>query len=312
MTLLVNFCDNEGLQEWQALFEEHLPGLPVRHWEDTSVNPDDVLYVLLWKPEAGRTAKYKNLRLVLSQAAGVDHLLADQNLPGYLPIVRMVTAETSERMADYVTMAAYALTRNLPRIVTAQREKRWDTSLIGGLASETTVGIMGLGNLGVASCNRLIANGFAVRGWSRTLKQIRDVACFAGASEFAEFLAGTNVLVNLLPETTETRGLLSSKVLNMLPRGAGVVNVGRGSQLDIAALTTAIDSGTLGGAILDVFDEEPLPSGDAIWEHPGVIVTGHLASIISRRSKAKQAAMAIRAEQSGERIPHLFDRIRGY
>lgn len=312
MVLLIKSGGAEAIPEWQSLLAELAPDLVVRGWDDPTVAPERVRYALVWEPNAGRLARFPNLQMIVSSAAGVDHILADATIPRHLPIVRMVTEETGERMADFVTMAAYALSRDLPRIVTAQRERRWDASLTGRLASETTVGIMGLGELGRAAATRLAASGFQTIGWARSPKALDRVRCYVGRDEFDAFLGRSQILVNLLPDTGETRGIIDAALLARLPHGAAIVNAGRGSQLDAPALLAALDSGQVSGAMLDVFDVEPLPVSHPLWQHPNVIVTPHIASAVSRRAKARHAARAIAAHRAGKPVPHLYERERGY
>ncbi|KOG03508.1 putative dehydrogenase [Pseudomonas syringae pv. aceris] len=310
--LLVNFGGPRALAEWQGLFAQFAPDLEVKGWDDPQVDPERVRYALVWQPAAGWLGQFPHLKLVLSQAAGIDHILADPSLPSHLPIVRMVTDETAERMADFVTMGSYALVRQLPAILEAQRQQRWDTTLTGRKASETTVGILGLGQLGTAVAERLRVNGFQVAGWSRSAKQIEGVQGFVGNEQLDAFLAKTDILVNLLPDTPQTRGLIDTRVLSMLPRGAGFINAGRGTHVVTDALLAALDAGHLSGAMLDVFACEPLLPGDPLWSHPGVIVSGHVASAVSRRSKAQHVAASIAADLAGEPVAHLYDRVRGY
>ena len=312
MVLLIKSGGPKVIGDWQAVFAEFAPDLVVREWNDPTVDPHSVRYVLVWEPEAGRCALYPGLRMVLSAAAGVDHSLADPDLPAHLPIVRMVTTETAERMADFVSMSALALIRDLPRILDAQRQHRWAPLLTGRLASETRVGILGLGQLGTFTAKRLAAIGFQVTGWSRSAKTLDGIACLAGDAGLDTLLAQSQILVNLLPDTPETRGIIGADTLARLPRGAGLVNVGRGSHLDRAALLAALDSGHIDAAVLDVFDSEPLPPEDPLWDHPAVIVTPHIASHVSRRARARQAALTIAADLRGEPPAHLYDRVRGY
>lgn len=312
MVLVVKSGGAAALGEWQTLFAEVAPAVKVRGWDDDTVDPSSVEYALVWEPTPGRLAKYPNLKLILSSAAGVDHILADEDLPAHLPIARMVTTETGERMADFVTMAAFALLRELPEIIVRQRESRWDESLTGRMASETTVGIMGLGQLGSASALKLSGAGFKVVGWARSPKALDNIRCHVGTEGFDDFLAASDILVNLLPDTVDTRGIIDATLLAKLPRGAGVVNVGRGPQLDEQALVSALDQGHIKGAVLDVFTSEPLPAQDPLWRHPGVLVTSHVASAVSRRAKALQAAAAIAAHGAGQPVAHLYDRERGY
>jgi glyoxylate/hydroxypyruvate reductase len=311
-TLLVKVGDAQNFPLWRDAFAPCADTIDVRAWDDPEVDPARVHYVLVWQPDHGRLARLPNLKLILSAAAGVDHLLADPELPRHVPVVRMVTTETAARMADFVLFSALALIRELPAMIEARASRKWVTSLTGRLSSETTVGVMGLGELGKSSALHLARAGFDVTGWSRSAKEIDDVRTFSGAEQFDAFLAQTQILVNLLPQTQETFRLLDARTLAQLPRGAALVNVGRSTHLDHDALLSALDSGHLSGAVLDVFDIEPLPEDSPFWTHPKVIVTPHIASTVSREARAKRASQTIRAHLEGLPVEHLFDAVSGY
>lgn len=311
-TLLVNFVQAEELPQWRDFFGRALPDLHVALWDDHTVEPESVHYALVWKPEPGRLARFPNLRVIISEGAGVDHITGDPLIPLHIPVTRMVTHETSARMADYVTMAAYMLLRQIPQIIEAQRQRQWANHLTGRLASDTRVGILGLGNLGAVVAQRLLANGFTVNGWSRRDKHVSGVNGFSGAQQLNAFLRSSDILVNLLPDTRETRGLINHEVLSQLPRGAGVINAGRGPQLDSDALLRALDSGQVQAAVLDVFEQEPLPKEHPLWQHPRVIITSHVASLISSQAKAQHAIAVINADRAGLPLPLLYNREQGY
>lgn len=310
-TTLVLKVDGD-LAAWRAGFEQCAPQFDVRAWDDDTLDPRQVEYVLVWRPHAGWHARFPNLRLILSAAAGVDHLLADPTLPSHVPIVRMVTPETGERMGDYVLFAALGLVRELPALVAAREAGAWASSLTGRLASETTVGVMGIGQLGAACAHRLVAAGFPVVGWSRTSKVINGVRCLHGAEGLAEFLTRSDILVNLLPQTEATRRILNAETMSLLPYGAALINVGRSSHVDHEALVALLDGGHLRAAVLDVFDSEPLPQGHRMWGHPKVFITPHVASTASVSTRAERAADSIRAHQAGVVLAHLYDRDHGY
>jgi glyoxylate/hydroxypyruvate reductase len=311
-TLLVKAGNAHHFPLWREAFAQCASDIDVRNWDDPDVDPAQVDYVLVWQPEHGRLARLPNLKLILSAAAGVDHLLADPHLPRHVPVVRMVTTETAARMADFVLFSALALIRELPAMIEARASRQWGSSLTGRLSGETTVGVLGLGELGKSSALHLARAGFDVSGWSRSAKQIEGVRTYNGAAQFDEFIAQTHVLVNLLPQTQETQRLLDARTLAKLPRGAGLVNVGRSTHLDHDALLSALDTGHLSGAVLDVFDIEPLPQDSPFWTHPKVIVTPHIASTVSHEARARRAAQTIRAHRDGQPIEHLFDAVRGY
>ncbi|EPY5257569.1 2-hydroxyacid dehydrogenase [Klebsiella pneumoniae] len=311
-TLLINFVSREDIDEWRNLFLPNFPDLRIASWDDPSVEPESVHYVLVWEPERGKLAQFPNLRVILSEAAGVDHILNDSTVPANIPITRMVTPETESRMADYVTMACYLLVRQIPLVMQAQKRQSWKNKLTGRLVNETSVGIMGMGRLGTAVAKRLLANGFTVRGWSRTEKNAHGVQCYAENDQLAAFLRESHILVNLLPDTIATRGIINAELLEQLPPNAGLINVGRGHQLDHDALLVGLNNGHLSGAVLDVFPVEPLPPEDPLWTHPRIIITSHVASLISNTAKAKQAIEIIQADRSGLPLPLVLNREYGY
>ena len=281
-------------------------------WFDAAVSPADVEYVFVWQPPPGRLAALPNLRLILSSGAGVDHITADPHWPRHVGIVRMGGAETVQRMNEYVCLAVLALLRDMPRIIAGQAARRWDNLDAGRCATETRVGVMGLGNLGAAAARALAGLGFVVAGWSRSAKSIPGVESFAGEGARDAFLARSDILVCLLPDTPDTRGMVRAETIALLPPGAAVVNAGRGGHVVLPDVLAALDGGHLSGAVLDVFETEPLPAKHPVWAHPKVIVTPHVASLASRRARAEYVAEAITTFERGGTPPNLYDPQRGY
>ena len=310
--LLVKSGGDIAVPEWQAGFREYAPDLQVRGWNDESVDPDQVTYVLVWEPETGRIASYRNLRVICSSAAGVEHIVRDSTVPPDLPILRMASQETSQTLGEYVCLAALSILRDFPRMITAQAERRWDAYEPPHTALDKRVGIMGIGTIGQVAARMLGGLGFKLSGWARTPKSIDTVDMFAGDDELPAFLSGCDILVNLLPDTPDTRGILDARRFAIMPRGAGVVNGGRGTAIIIPDLIAALDSGQLGAAMLDVFEQEPLPTDNPAWTHPRITVTAHLAGYASRRARAASVVAALEALARGETVPHLYNRARGY
>jgi glyoxylate/hydroxypyruvate reductase A len=166
--------------------------------------------------------------------------------------------------------------------------------------------------MGTRSAEMLQGLGFRVIGWSRGRKSVPGVESHAGPGELDAFLAATNILVSLLPATPETRHIISAPLLAKLPRGAGYVGLGRGMQQNLPDIIAALDSGQLSGAVLDVFEPEPLPAEDPIWTHPKATVTAHLASLPTRMERARFIVATIAAHERGEALPFLLDPARGY
>ena len=311
--LLVRSGGAAALPDWQAAFAELLPEVDVRGWDDPQVDPARVEYVLVWEPEPGRLARYPNLRVVFSSAAGVDHILRDPGRPAHLPIIRMGADETAQTVGEYACLGALMILRDLPRIAAAQRAVRWEPFEPARTAPRTRVGIMGLGRIGQVAAGMLQGIGFAVHGWARQPRAPGSgVRCFAGAAQLDAFLAETDILVAILPDTPETRGLLDARRLAALPRGAGIVSVGRGTLIVAADLIAALDAGQVSLAVLDVFETEPLPPEDPAWRHERIVVSAHVAGYASRRARAEWVAHCVGLHRAGAALPNLYDPGRGY
>ncbi|WP_439594672.1 2-hydroxyacid dehydrogenase [Falsiroseomonas sp.] len=311
-TILVKSGGEAAMPEWQRYFAEYAPGLAVRWWDDSSVAPEDVDYVLAWDPEPGRLAALPNLRVIFGAGAGVDFITADPTLPKHVPLMRMGPAGATQRMGEFVCWAVLSLLKDARQVALNQAQAKWKFLDPDYTAPQAPVGIMGLGNMGSRAAAMLQGLGFPVRGWSRSRKALPGVQCFAGPEEFDAFLSETRLLVCLLPATSETRGILSAPLLAKLPKGAGLVNVGRGSHQNLDDIIAALESGQLSGAVLDVFETEPLPPDSPIWAHPRAIVTPHMASLPSRRERAHYVAQAIADLAAGRPLANLYDHARGY
>lgn len=309
MILVVKSGGAEAVPEWAAGFPPHVD---VRWWDEPGLDPALVEYAVVWDPEPGRLAQYPRLKAIFGSGAGVDHIAADPYLPKAVPLIRCVPWEAAQRMGEFVSWSVLSLAKEARRMALQQAERRWENVDPPHAAAARSVGIMGLGAMGEHSARMLLGLGIPVRGWSRSRKSIAGVESFAGAAELDAFLAGTDVLVCLLPATAETQGIIAAPLLAKLPRGAGLVQVGRGSQQVLPDILAALDSGHLSGAVLDVFTPEPLPPDNLAWTHPGVIVTPHTASLPTRAERARYIAGVIAMLERGEAPPHLYDPARGY
>lgn len=306
---LVFYSAFDDADAWAQALRAELPDLDIRIAPDVG-DPADVRYALVWKPPQGFFAAFPNLALVINLGAGVDMLLARDDLPG-VPITRLSDPDMSRMMASFVLFAVLRHARDIVTFERAQRERRWHY-VHPRPAHEITVGVLGLGELGGTAARELARQGFAVRGWSRGPKIIDGIATYDGLHALPDFLAGCEILVAMLPLTPDTRGLLNAERLALLPRGAKFVNVARGPVVDEAALIAALRSGQIAEATLDVFEHEPLPPESPLWDMEGVLITPHLASIAIPRSAAAQIAANIRRVRAGQPVAHEVDPERGY
>jgi glyoxylate/hydroxypyruvate reductase A len=310
--ILVKSGGAAAVPHWREAFAACAPGLEVRWWDDADIDPDAVRYVLVWEPTHGRLATFPGLQAVFSTGAGVDHVTSDPHYPAGVKLIRMYTDGFAQRMAEYACMACLALLRDLPQAIANQSARKWDNFEPPRTIPEIRVGIMGLGNLGARSAELLVALGFPTAGWSNSRKTLPGVESFAGAAERDAFLARTDILINLLPDTPATRGILAADTFALMPKGAAIVNAGRGPQLNLPDLVGALDSGHLMGAVLDVFDPEPPAPDCPAWAHPKIIMTPHNAAFGTRAERAAYVAGAIAMLERGETPPNIYDVTRGY
>ncbi|HEY8609682.1 MAG TPA: glyoxylate/hydroxypyruvate reductase A [Roseomonas sp.] len=294
---------------WQRLFAEALPDLPFHIWPETG-DPAAVRYMAAWQPPEDLAARFPALEVLFSTGAGVDQFDL-RALPPHVQVVRMVEPGLTAGMTEYVTLSVLALHREFPLFLDQQRRRVWAVTK-GVRADQRRVGVLGLGVLGLAAVKALQGFGFAVSGWSRSRRALDGARSFAGAEELPAFLAGLDILVCLLPLTPETRGMLNAELFAALPRGAGIVNAGRGGHVVEADLLAALDSGHLSTAILDVAEPEPPGQDHPFWSHPRIWLTPHIASTTHADTGGEALIENIRRHRRGEPIPGLVDRARGY
>lgn len=294
---------------WQKALARAMPGEAVVT-ASAVADRAAVEIAVVANPAPGALRDLPALRWVHSLWAGVDGLLRDQTLPD-VPVVRLVDPTLARAMAETVAAAVLHLHRDLHIYAAQQRRREWRQHPARP-AVDRRVGVLGLGEMGRAAAGLLVALGFPVRGWSRTAREVAGVTTFAGADGLATTLDGAEILVNALPLTDATRGILNRRTFGQLAPGACLVNVGRGAHLVGADLLDALGTGRIGHAVLDVFDQEPLPGEHPFWSHPGVTILPHVAAPTSMISAAAIVARAVAAYRSSGRVPAGVDRRQGY
>ena len=301
---------------WVERFRTAAPGLDIVT-ADGTFDPATVRYAAAWNAPEGIFANLPNVEIVFSLGAGVDHLLKRGDLPD-APVVRVVNDDLTMRMTEWVVLQVLMHHRQQRAYDAFQREKKWE-SLWQPAASSVRVGVMGLGVLGRDAAEKLSLLGFDVAGWSRSPKQIAGIACHCGEDGLKAFLARTDILVVLLPSTPDTAGIIDKSLLTglaqngVLPdRFPALINAGRGALQVEADILAALDSGTLKGASLDVFQTEPLPADSPLWSHPLVAVSPHVAADSDPQVLADGIAEEIARHARGEPLRHTVDRGKGY
>jgi glyoxylate/hydroxypyruvate reductase A len=307
---LIFYSDSDRFEPWRDALTAAIPDLEIRNW-DAPGDPAEIDFALVWLPPQGALRRFPNLKAILNLGAGVDALLKDPDLPPGVPIVRMVDDDLAKCMAEYVLLHVLRYHREQPALDAQQREKRWH-NIASPAASFRRVGVMGLGAMGGEAARHLLAVGFDVASWTRSAKAMPGVESFHGADGLTRFLARTEILACVLPLTPETRGILNNDLFRRLPRGAYLINAGRGGHQVAADILAALDDGQLGGATLDVFGTEPLPPESPFWTHPKVTVTPHNASVTNPRSAVRHVVESIRRARAGEPLRHVVDPKVGY
>ncbi|MGJ7546433.1 2-hydroxyacid dehydrogenase [Variovorax sp. LT1R16] len=294
-------------EPWIEGLRAALPDAEVSAWTSDAPPAD---HAVVWSPPQAFLDQQPRLRGIFNIGAGVD-ALTKLRLPPEARIVRLDDAGMSVQMAEYVCHALIRHFRDFDGYAADAREGRWSYRK-PNVRQDFPVGVMGLGVLGQRVAKAVAQFEFPVLGWSRSPKAIDGVQVFNGEAQFDEFLSSTRVLVNLLPLTEATRGILNRKTLGKLKPEGYLINIARGGHLVEADLIPMLDAGELAGATLDVFQVEPLPADHAFWRHPRITVTPHGSARTLRRESITQIAGKIRAMAQGLPVAGIVDPARGY
>ncbi len=300
--LPVLLCGDLDARERAEWLHALTSALPEAQWLDLAAAraaPEQVVAAVVANPPPGSLQGLPRLRLIQSLWAGVDRLLADATLPVGVPIARMVDPAMNAAMAETALWAVLALHRGFFRYARQQRQGLWRQHP-QRRADEVRVLVLGQGQMGRTASERLAAQGYRVQGWRRD------------GTGLPALLTQSDIVVNLLPLTPDTRGLLDRRFFAALPPGAGLVNLARGAHVVDADLLAALDSGQLAHAVLDVFNGEPLAAGHPYWSHEKVTVLPHVAAQTDARSAATVVAQNLRALWAGQPLQHVVQRERGY
>ena len=312
MRILLYRADGQS-GPWVANFAEVLPRAEVVVWQE-GAREARCDYAVLWGPPAvllGQLAQQVQLKAIFLAGAGADAVLKFGDALPNVPIIRLGDAGMALQMAEYVTHAVLRYFRRFDEYEQQARIGVW-APLPPHDKTQFTIGVLGMGVLGSGVLAALGHFGFPLRGWSRTLKQVDGVDCYAGIESLGAFLAATRVLVCMLPLTPQTSNLLDRTRLLQLPRGAYFVNVARGAHIAEPDLVALIRSGHLAGATLDVFRHEPLPAPHPFWDERRITITPHISARTVLHDSVRQIAGKINALEDGEPVADVVDRMKGY
>lgn len=306
MSLLIVVPDRNNAR-LIAKLESLLPDVNIQQWCE-GLDCSRFEFVLAWDPPPSIWQQLPNLKAISSYGAGVDGLLKQPTLPD-VPVARIVDPQLAVNMSEYVLHAIGFFKLRFNQYLVNKTSQFWKPRRAN---AGNKVGIMGLGELGQAVAARLLANGFEVSGWSRSLKSVAGVQSYSGPDGLKQMLVPLDYVVCLLPLTNDTRGILDRSLFSQLPPGAVVINVARGEHLNEADLMAALDAGQLSGAALDVFSVEPLPSQHQFWRYPDILLTPHVSAVTNVDTACEQIADNYLRLKAGKTLLNLIDPKLGY
>jgi len=269
----------------------------------------EVEVVIAANPSEEQIRQFPNLVWAQSLWAGVEKLV--KILPANVALVRLIDPQLAETMAEAVVAWTLYLQRNMPFYARQQQNKIWK-QLPVKLAKETRVSILGAGELGVTALSYLAKFNYQLKYWNRSNKQLGNVEHYQGSSGLQAMLSKTDILISLLPLTKETHGLLNDETLKWLPHGAQIINFSRGAILDTSSLLPLLDDGSIAHAVLDVFEQEPLPPSSELWEHPSITVLPHISAPTNLISASRIVASNINEYLMTGQLSEAVDRNKGY
>ncbi|MGZ9032063.1 MAG: 2-hydroxyacid dehydrogenase [Burkholderiaceae bacterium] len=304
-----------ALSKWEERVQSALPEADVatrdaeRTTADGHATPAD--YALVWRPHPSFFAEQTRLKAIFNLGAGIDALAAMPEFPRAVRLIRLEDAGMAAPMAQYALAAVLRYAYRFDEYTRTQAERRWAPRRPHA-PSQLEVGVLGMGAIGSAIASTIAAQGFRVRGYARTRRELPGIRSYAGAAELPAFLTGVHVLINALPLTADTVGILRREHLVRLADGAHLVNLARGAHLIEDDLLALLDAGKLSGATLDVFAREPLPAEHSFWTHPNITVTPHVSGVTLLEESVQQVAHKIRSLERGEPVSGVVDWTRGY
>ena len=301
----------EDMEVWSNGLKNAMPEMDIKVYPDDG-DVNEVEFAIVWKHPRGILKKYPNLKAILSLGAGVDHIISDPDLPEGLPIIRLVDKKLTHEMCLHSLHWVLHFHSDQYLYRSQQLKRQWiQQSSIQ--TEDRTIGIMGLGNIGRSIGELLVNQGFNVIGWGANKKSsITGIQYYFGQEQLSDFLSNTNILINVLPLTSNTANILTKNELSLLPKDSFIINIGRGGIIDEDDLLALLDEGHIKAVALDVFAQEPLPENNSLWGHPSVYITPHIAGQSNPNSAAQTISENIHLIQKGELPYPIYSASNGY
>ena len=308
---IVIICTVEKfIKTWKKVISENAPNITVEVYPNDTER-EKTQFVLAFRAPEDAFENYPNLKVVASMSAGINHITEKHKLPKNVIVTKANDPKHKGDIAYFVLTLTLSYMRRLPVYMQQKEHAIWQPHPYQR-PEETTIGIMGIGSIGQAVGKVMLKNNFKVTGWSRSEKHLDNIKTFHGAAQRNDFLKTADILICTLPLTKETEGILNTEVFDHLPKGAYLINIGRGKQLVEVDLSMAIANGHLAGAALDVLHEEPLPKGHPFWKNEKIMITPHTAGNVHPESAVKKILQNYKAMKNGEELVDVVDVGRGY
>ncbi|MDA9060273.1 glyoxylate/hydroxypyruvate reductase A [Candidatus Thioglobus sp.] len=301
----------EDMEVWSNGLQKAMPEMDIKVYPDDG-DVNEVEFAVVWKHPRGILKKYPNLKAILSLGAGVDHIISDPDLPEGLPIIRLVDKKLTHEMCLHALHWVLHFHSDQYLYRSQQLKRQWiQQSSIQ--TEDRTIGIMGLGNIGRSIGELLVTQSFNVIGWGANQKSsLTDIKYHYGQDQLSDFLGRTNILINVLPLTSDTTNIITKKELSLLPKNSFIINIGRGGIINEDDLLTLLSDGHIKAAALDVFTQEPLPENNSLWDHPSVYITPHIAGQSNPNSAGQTISENIHRIQKGELPYPIYSKTNGY
>ena len=307
MAILLNNSGPDN-SKWEIALAELLPDMPVYTYPDIP-NPDEIKYALVWNHPQGDLQNYKNLRCILSLAAGMEHLMNDPNLPD-VPMVSLGDPAMSRDMANYALYWVMDIHRNYDQYREQQEKQHWKR-IETPMTSDYSVLVLGLGRIATLVAQTIQQAGFDTKAWDFKAKNAEGVDTYSGETALSDLLPKADVVISCLALNKNSHRLIDSAFLAQMKPSSSIINISRGGIINEEALLTALNTDHLSRAVLDVFAVEPLPEGHELWSHPKVRATPHMSGPTHVKSAAKVIVGNIQRMENGQQPEPIFDRSRG-
>lgn len=308
--LLASKVSGPEFDVWVPALQQALPEHSIVT-EVTAENCADIEVAIVYQPLKNTLSALPNLRFFHTLSAGINGILEDSSIPTEIPFARLADPAMADTMAETALMLTLMAHRNALGYIQQQHNSVWQ-ALPQTPAADVTVSILGLGNMGIKTAKLIAGIGYPTLGWSRRQKTLDTINCLSGNDGLLEILHQSDIVINLLPLTTETEGLFNKETFEKMKSTATFINLARGGHVVEEDLLSALNEGTLKHAMLDVFNVEPLPADHAFWHHAKVTILPHIAAITDPKTASAVVAQNITAFLRGDPVAHIVDRSREY